>query len=290
MLNWLCTKAHPHLGTLRTSWPVLALQTGLSSAHVMRLCRSLRRKRYVFFTSRRGQLRWPIEVAIHKFPLPGDVYTDLSACFASERSTATGGEIRRRSAPKLAATQASQAVDPDAGARTAEGPAELPAEVMRDFKTDVVLEAGSDPERQLRGTSGSSAPPIREEEDRRRESPEHRAAQAPGKGSIAREAALAAAPPALRETLRLYCRETGRTRVSRADLDRLARLGRIHPPTATETALSTVVARAVARGRPPGTVTLEDVGRSLQHPIPRHPPDLPPPPARRYPPGVTRLE
>jgi hypothetical protein len=49
MLNWLCTKANPYTGALTTSWPTLALQTSLSPGYVERLCRRLRRKRYVFF-------------------------------------------------------------------------------------------------------------------------------------------------------------------------------------------------------------------------------------------------
>jgi hypothetical protein len=44
MFSWLCTKADPHVGTLRTSWPTLAAQTRLSASFVERLCRGLRSK------------------------------------------------------------------------------------------------------------------------------------------------------------------------------------------------------------------------------------------------------
>jgi hypothetical protein len=82
MLSWLCTKAQPYTGMLRTSWPALAVQTGLSPAYAARLCRSLRGKRYVFYTDHRGRRGGLVEVAIDKFPLPGELYTDLSACFS----------------------------------------------------------------------------------------------------------------------------------------------------------------------------------------------------------------
>jgi hypothetical protein len=46
MFVWLCVKASPRTGILRTGWPTLALQTGLSADRVEQLCRALRRKRY----------------------------------------------------------------------------------------------------------------------------------------------------------------------------------------------------------------------------------------------------
>jgi hypothetical protein len=54
MFDWLCTKAHPRTGTLRTSWPTLGEQTGLTPNHVEKLCRALRRKRYVWYPRHRG--------------------------------------------------------------------------------------------------------------------------------------------------------------------------------------------------------------------------------------------
>ncbi|MBI4611407.1 MAG: hypothetical protein HY726_20645 [Candidatus Rokubacteria bacterium] len=81
MFNWLCTKASPRTGTVRTSWPVLAEQTGLSRSHVEKLCRRLKRKRYIWYPLHRGKRGSLVEVAIHKFPLAGNTYTDLSARF-----------------------------------------------------------------------------------------------------------------------------------------------------------------------------------------------------------------
>ncbi len=81
MFNWLCTKANPWTGTARTSWPTLAEQTGLSRTYVEKLCRSLKRKRYVWYPSHRGKRGRLVEVTIDKFPLAGDTYTDLSARF-----------------------------------------------------------------------------------------------------------------------------------------------------------------------------------------------------------------
>ena len=81
MFNWLCTKASPRTGTLRTNWPMLARETSLSPAHVELLCRGLKRKGYIWYPKHRGQRRL-VEVAIDKFPLLGDTYTDLRAKFA----------------------------------------------------------------------------------------------------------------------------------------------------------------------------------------------------------------
>ena len=47
MFNWLCTKADPRRGTLRTSWTVLAGQTRLGAKHVEKLCRGLKGKGYI---------------------------------------------------------------------------------------------------------------------------------------------------------------------------------------------------------------------------------------------------
>jgi hypothetical protein len=78
MFVWLCVKANPRTGTLRTGWPTLALQTGLSADRVEQLCRALRRKRYVWYPSHRGSRGRLIELAIDKFPTVDGGYTDLS--------------------------------------------------------------------------------------------------------------------------------------------------------------------------------------------------------------------
>ena len=84
MFNWLCTKASPRTGALRTSWPTLAEQTGLTPNHVEKLCRALKRKRYVWYPAHRGTRGRLVDVAIHKYPLVQGTYTDLSARFAAE--------------------------------------------------------------------------------------------------------------------------------------------------------------------------------------------------------------
>src|SRR5262250_1494885 len=55
MFNWLCTKASPQDGRVRTSWPILAEQTSLSPGHVEKLCRSLRNKGYIGYPEHRGK-------------------------------------------------------------------------------------------------------------------------------------------------------------------------------------------------------------------------------------------
>ncbi len=273
MLNWLCTKANPYTGALTTSWPTLALQTSLSPGYVERLCRRLRRKRYVFYAQHRGRGR--VEVAIDKFPLPGELYTDLSACFPPGGSTASAEA---------------------AGVPTAAGatiPADVPTDVAAEVRTEARPYVRPDVTRQTLTESSDSAPPRRGE-NMRKDSLRGRAA-APARldgVSVDRETALREAPPALRETLELYCYKTGRSEVSRADLNWLARLDRTHTPAVIQKAISTALARAEARGRSPATVTLAYVGASLQHFTSRRRPGTAPPPAaaRRHPPGVTRLE
>ncbi|MFZ1059132.1 MAG: hypothetical protein WAP47_08060 [Candidatus Rokuibacteriota bacterium] len=100
MFNWLCTKADPRTGILRTSWPVLAEQTTLSANYVGKLCRGLKRKGYIAYPKHPGRRRGLVEVAIGKFPLPDGTYTSLAA--------------RRRRTPSEV---------------LAEVPAEVPAEV-----------------------------------------------------------------------------------------------------------------------------------------------------------------
>ena len=97
MFNWLCTKADPRTGTLRTSWPTLAEQTALSANHAGKLCRSLKQKGYIAFPEHRGRHGSLVELAIDKFPLTDGSYLMLAS---------------------------------EAGRTPAEVPAELPAEVL----------------------------------------------------------------------------------------------------------------------------------------------------------------
>lgn len=93
MFNWLCTKASPRTGTLRTSWPTLGEQTGLTPNHVEKLCRALKRKRYVWYPAHRGARGRLVDVAIHKYPLAQGTYTDLSARFAAERPAEVSADV-----------------------------------------------------------------------------------------------------------------------------------------------------------------------------------------------------
>lgn len=78
MFNWLCTKADPRTGTLRTSWPTLADQTTLTPNHVGKLCRALRGEGYVGFAEHRGRQRGLVAILIDKFPLVDGTYTELA--------------------------------------------------------------------------------------------------------------------------------------------------------------------------------------------------------------------
>jgi hypothetical protein len=76
MFNWLCTKADPRRGTLRTSWTVLAGQTRLGAKHVEKLCRGLKGKGYIDYPEHRGW-RTLVHVGIDKFPVRDGTYTAL---------------------------------------------------------------------------------------------------------------------------------------------------------------------------------------------------------------------
>jgi hypothetical protein len=84
MFTWLCTKADARTGAVRTSWPMLSEQTGLTPNHVEKLCRALKRKRYIWYPAHRGARGRLVGVAIHKYPLAQGTYTDLSPRFAAE--------------------------------------------------------------------------------------------------------------------------------------------------------------------------------------------------------------
>ena len=119
MFNWLCTKADPRTGTLRTSWLTLAEQTTLSANYVGKLCRSLKEKGYIAFPEHRGRHGSLVELAIDKFPLadgtylalansagrtpaevPAEVLAEVPAELGTQKSTVTatspGGRERER--------------------------------------------------------------------------------------------------------------------------------------------------------------------------------------------------
>ena len=78
MFSWLCTKADPFTGRLRTSWTIIGSQTRLGAKRVEQLCRGLKAKGYIGYPERRGS-RTLAEVAIDKFPLRDGTYTALAA-------------------------------------------------------------------------------------------------------------------------------------------------------------------------------------------------------------------
>ena len=124
MFSWLCTKASPRTGTLRTSWPTLGEQTGLTANHVEKLCRALKRKRYVWYPAHRGARGRLVDVAIHKYPLAQGTYTDLSTRFAVELPAEVSADVPAdvtRSARHLARPRADV---------LAEVPAELAGETV----------------------------------------------------------------------------------------------------------------------------------------------------------------
>jgi hypothetical protein len=119
MFAWLCTKASPQTGTLRTSWPTLARETGLSADHVEQVCRALKRKRYIWYLPHRGARRRLVEVAIDKYPTVDGGYTDLSARFR----------------PGAARTLRAGATD---------SPVELPTDALTDVPTDWPMDPPTD--------------------------------------------------------------------------------------------------------------------------------------------------
>ncbi len=167
MFSWLCTKASPRTGTLRTSWPTLGEQTGLTANHVEKLCRALKRKRYVWYPAHRGTRGRLVDVAIHKYPLAQGTYTDLSARFAAEL------------------------------------PAEVPADVPADVsgaarhparpRADVLAEVPAELAGKMAETSRGSPPGRLETRERKRTRPRRRRA-CPARASCARRARRTASP------------------------------------------------------------------------------------------------
>ena len=182
MFNWLCTKASPRTGTLRTSWRTLGEQTGLTPNHVEKLCRALKRKRYVWYPAHPGIRGRLVDVAIHKYPLAQGTYTDLCARFAAEVLAEVPAEVP---AEVAAATRA-----------TARHRAEVVAEVPAELAGKMADTARGSPPGRLR---------LRRERDqdrdgdarvlRARRGPDARAGQVPPRGEES------ATPVAIRDLL-----------------------------------------------------------------------------------------
>ena len=113
---------------MRTSWPTLGEQTGLTPNHVEKLCRALKRKRYVWYPAHRGARGRLVDVAIHKYPLAQGSYTDLSPRFAAERA---GGGPGGRPGGGAAVAPRSPAARADV---LAEVPAELAGETVEESR------------------------------------------------------------------------------------------------------------------------------------------------------------
>jgi len=256
MFSWLCTKADPHTGTLRTRWQVLAQQTTLSANHVCKLCGSLKRKGYVRFTAHRGQRGKLVTIAIDKFPLTDGTYTAL------------GPSSGRGPAHLLA-----------------DLPAHLPAQLDgQNAETTGTWTGGIYRKRKrstttLRVRSADAIPASIEAEAN------HQPA------GVSRAHALAAAPDILRETLELFFLKTGRDSLAADELAALDALEQAHTPAVIQRAISTAVARFTGRGQPASAVTLGYIRESLKHFTTRRRslPPAHPVPARVYPPGVTRM-
>jgi len=102
---------------------------------------------------------------------------------------------------------------------------------------------------------------------------------------LSKAEALDQAPPALRETLEMYCLKTGREAIDPADMEGLASLDAAHTPAVIQKALTRAVERFVRRGKDPAALTLRYLWASLRHYTTRKPPDAQPTP--NSPPGVT---
>jgi hypothetical protein len=182
MFNWLCTKASPRTGALRTSWPSLAEQTGLTPNHVEKLCRALKRKRYVWYPRHRGARGRLVDVAIHKYPLAQGSYSDLSARFAAEQAADVLADV------------------PADGTASARRGLRLRAEVLAEVPADLVRETCD----AARG-SPAGRPRPRQEKDRDRDGdarvlrarrgPDAHAGQSPRRGDEA------STPVAIRDLL-----------------------------------------------------------------------------------------
>jgi len=260
MFSWLCTKADPRTGRVRTSWPVLAEQTGLTPRHVEKLCRSLRRKGYVAYPIHQGKRRVLVELSINKFPLVDGSYTALA-----DRAGVSGAEV----------------------------PAEVPAKVP----LQVPLQVGGQKPRKSTASLGGRSRERKRSRSSLRVRPADASRETrttdPSKAEerLSRAEALAAAPRALRETAELYWLKTGREGLTPDDLAALRELDQAHTPAVIQKAITESVERFKRRGDDPRGLTCRYVWDSLRRFTTRTPrPAMSTHPERPvYPPGLTRL-
>ncbi|HUE95237.1 MAG TPA: hypothetical protein VMN39_01170 [Longimicrobiaceae bacterium] len=259
MFNWLCTKADPRTGRLRTSWPILAIQTGLTTNHVGKLCRALREKGYIACPEHQGNRRRLFEVAIDKFPLIDGTYTALGT-----RAPRGAGEV------------------------LAEVPAEVPAEVLAEVRPESAGTTGTSPGGRSRKRKRSRSTLRVRSADRRTGT--EGSIPSDGVEPMPRDEALEVVPRVLRETIELFWLKTGRSGLRQDDLAALRELDRGHTPAVIQKAITEAVERFRSRGADPATLTWRYVWDSLRRYRTRTPAMAPTPPAASvYPSGLTRL-
>jgi hypothetical protein len=154
MFVWLCLRANPANGVVRTSWTQLQSETRLSANHAEQICRALQRKRYVWYPWHRGRhgAHRVIELAINKYPTADGRYTDLSDRFAG----GVGGASPSRSSSGRADVPAALPTRPGSvPRRTVTFPAELAPDRARPA-----------PARTKRGRDRARGEPIQTERGR----------------------------------------------------------------------------------------------------------------------------
>jgi hypothetical protein len=263
MFSWLCTKADPRRGTLRTRWTVLAEQTGLSRNYVCKLCRSLRRKGYIAVPEHRGRRGKLVELAIDKFPLADGSYTAL----ASPTGTSAAPVPTSVLAPVSAHLPASVPAPLD-GQNAGESRTSLGGRSRSRKRSRSSLRV-----RSADASTDAKTDPSKPEQP------------------LARAEALAAAPRALRETVELFWLKTGRDGLTEDDLAALRELDQAHTPAVIQKAITESVERVERRGDDPRGVTFRYVWDSLRRFTTRKTHTLTSPSPERpvYPPGLTRL-
>jgi hypothetical protein len=102
------------------------------------------------------------------------------------------------------------------------------------------------------------------------------------------DAAIAAAPAVLRETVELFLAKTGRQTLATDEVVALRELERAHVPAVIQRATTRAVDRFRAQGRAPEELTFGYIAESLKHFQTRRPP-APSGANTSYPPGVTAL-
>ena len=258
MFSWLCTKADPHTGTLRTSWTTLAEQTTLTVNLVCKLGGNLKRKGYIDFPAHRGRRRKLVKVAIDKFPLPDGTYTAL---------------------PR-----------PARGTR-AEVLAEVPAEVLAEVPAELGGQNARESGTSLGGRSRKRKRSRSTLRVRQADLSTETGITDPSKptGVFTRDEALAAAPRALRETVELFWLKTGRDGLTEDDLAALRELDQAHTPAVIQKTITESVERFTRRGDDPRGLTFGYVWESLKRFTTRKSPAPPASQHPAYPPGLTRL-